>query len=87
MTTLEKIAEWEKGCSNTIVPGKSPEDCPECTRGLITALKYDTCKYEAHSPHYSNRYLGYITSCGHTHTQIYGAYCPYCGRPVQVLHE
>ena len=87
MTTLEKIAEWEKGCSNTVILGKFPEDCPDCTRELITAIIHDTCKYEAHNPCYSNRYLGYKTSCGHTHILIYGEYCPHCGRLIQVIHE
>ncbi len=34
---LEMIAEWEKGCSNA--NSTHPEDCPECTKELIEAIK------------------------------------------------
>lgn len=37
MTPLEQISEWRKGCSCSR-PGK-PEECLECTRGLIEALE------------------------------------------------
>lgn len=36
MTPLEMIAEWRRGCSNTI--GAEPEQCEECTRALIEAI-------------------------------------------------
>lgn len=39
MSILDMIAEWEKGCSNTLYNGEAPEYCPECTRELITAIK------------------------------------------------
>ncbi|WP_158609108.1 hypothetical protein [Pusillimonas sp. NJUB218] len=47
MTILEMIAEWRKGCGNTvtdddgnIVPmSLHPEGCPECTLALITAIE------------------------------------------------
>jgi hypothetical protein len=48
MTPLEMIAEWERGCSNTVechpvtkeaVTNLHPERCEECTLGLIKALK------------------------------------------------
>jgi hypothetical protein len=37
MTPLQMIAEWRKGCSCATL-GK-PEECQECTRGLIDALE------------------------------------------------
>ena len=47
MTILEMIAEWRKGCGNTvtdddgnIVPmSLHPEKCPECTLALIAAIE------------------------------------------------
>lgn len=36
MTPLEMIAEWRRGCGNTI--GAEPEQCEECTRALIEAI-------------------------------------------------
>lgn len=48
MKPLEMIAEWRKGCSiagpashGIGIAGSegSPEDCPECTSGLIQALE------------------------------------------------
>lgn len=48
MTPLEMIAQWRKGCSNTMefsASGKylgqclHPENCPDCTRGLIDAIE------------------------------------------------
>lgn len=39
MTPLEMIAEWRKGCS--CAPAGKPEQCAECTRGLIDALERD----------------------------------------------
>lgn len=37
MTIRDMIAEWRKGCS--IATALNPEDCPECTTGLITAIE------------------------------------------------
>lgn len=37
MTPLQMIEEWKRGCSDT--EHGRPEDCPECTRGLIDALE------------------------------------------------
>jgi hypothetical protein len=34
----EAIAEFEKGCSNTI--GGRPEECPECVRAFVDAIKH-----------------------------------------------
>jgi PP-loop superfamily ATP-utilizing enzyme len=43
MTPLEMIAEWRKGCSNSMeadgVQWRHPERCPHCTRALIDALE------------------------------------------------
>ena len=48
MTPLEMIAEWRKGCTcagptavtHGLAPeGTGPEDCPECTVGLIDHLE------------------------------------------------
>lgn len=36
MTPLEMIAEWRRGCGNTI--GAEPEQCEECTKALIEAI-------------------------------------------------
>lgn len=37
------IEEWEKGCTiagpASADPRSRPEDCPECTRGMVDALK------------------------------------------------
>lgn len=38
LTPLEIIAEWRRGCSNTIVSGEPPENCPECARDVIGVL-------------------------------------------------
>lgn len=37
MTELEMIAEWRKGCS--CASKERPEECTECTRGLVDALE------------------------------------------------
>lgn len=81
MTTLEKIEEWEKGCSNTQYNGEAPEDCPECTRELITAIKYDKCRYDK----CNFGYLAFSTSCGAIHNQaLQGTFCPFCGREIDL---
>lgn len=48
MTILEMIAEWRKGCSNTMTDDDGnaidqrlhPESCSECTVGLINAIEH-----------------------------------------------
>lgn len=49
MTPLQMIAEWRKGCSNTMEFSASgeylgqclnPENCSDCTRALIDALEH-----------------------------------------------
>ena len=47
MTILEMIAEWRKGCGNTVTDHDGnivdmslhPERCAECTIGLINAIE------------------------------------------------
>lgn len=47
MTILEMIAEWRKGCGNTVTDDDGnvvnmrlhPEKCPECTLALIVAIE------------------------------------------------
>ena len=37
MTPLEMLAEWRRGCS--CAAPEHPEECPECTSGLISAIE------------------------------------------------
>jgi hypothetical protein len=39
MTNLERIKEWRKGCS--CASSEHPEECHECTLGLISAIEKD----------------------------------------------
>lgn len=39
MTPAQMIAEWRKGCSCADDPAH-PEECQECTRGLIEAIDH-----------------------------------------------
>lgn len=44
------IAEWRKGCSNTLshpgVAHSEPETCPECTKALILAIEEKAAELE-----------------------------------------
>ena len=38
-TPLQIVEEWKRGCSVSLVAGKGPEYCEECTRGALLAVE------------------------------------------------
>ena len=70
MTPLEMIKEWKRGCS--CAPKETPEDCKDCTVGLISAIENSLVNgNENHCDRNENSLLP----------------CPFCGGDVELYNK